>query len=250
MTVFPSLRLGYIVPHLYVDMDAYQFYQVAPEGVMLVTSGLDLADYSRGSVEAILEDLWDRVERLSGARLDWISLSGVPLGAALGRARTLDLVAGLRARSGLPASTDIESHIAALHHLGASKLALATRWPDDVVDDVATYLSAADIEVVSAVSEPRSLATNKRALPEDDHRLAMDLGRQAAARAPKAQALILPGGLWFAVDAAAALEEELGIPVLLNITSTLWEALSAYPDVVDSKSRGSGALLGSLRRHR
>jgi hypothetical protein len=32
-------------------MDAYQFYRVAPEGMMLVTTGLDLPDYSLAGVE-------------------------------------------------------------------------------------------------------------------------------------------------------------------------------------------------------
>ena len=42
----PWYQLGYVIPHLYTDMDAYQFYRVAPEGMMLVTTGLDLRDYT------------------------------------------------------------------------------------------------------------------------------------------------------------------------------------------------------------
>ena len=30
--VTPWFRLGYVIPHLYTDLDAYQFYRVAPEG--------------------------------------------------------------------------------------------------------------------------------------------------------------------------------------------------------------------------
>jgi hypothetical protein len=43
--------------------------------------------------------------------------------------------------------------------------------------------------------------------------------------APDAQALLMPGGLWFAIHAVPILESEFGKPVLLNILSTTWAAL-------------------------
>ena len=49
--IYPWYQLGYIIPHRYTDLDAYQFYTVAPEGMMLVTTGLDLGEYSLESVE-------------------------------------------------------------------------------------------------------------------------------------------------------------------------------------------------------
>ena len=44
-----------------------------------------------------------------------------------------------------------------------------------------------------------------------------------------AQALLLPGGLWYAIHAVPLLEAEFGKPVLLNITSTTRTALAAAP---------------------
>ena len=49
--ISPWYQLGYVIPHLYTDLDAYQFYRVAPEGMMLVTTGLDLKDYTLAAVE-------------------------------------------------------------------------------------------------------------------------------------------------------------------------------------------------------
>ena len=45
--------------------------------------------------------------------------------------------------------------------------------------------------------------------------------------APEAQALLMPGGLWYAMHAVPLLEAEYGRPVLLNILSTTWAALHA-----------------------
>ena len=44
--VHPWYQLGYIIPHLQTDMDAYQFYNIAPKGVILVTTGLNLQGHS------------------------------------------------------------------------------------------------------------------------------------------------------------------------------------------------------------
>ena len=55
--ISPWYQLGYVIPHLYTDLDAYQFYRVAPEGMMLVTTGLDLKDYTVAAVERELPAL-------------------------------------------------------------------------------------------------------------------------------------------------------------------------------------------------
>ena len=48
--IAPWYQLGYIIPHRQTDLDGYQFYRVAPEGMMLVTTGMDLAEYSLAAV--------------------------------------------------------------------------------------------------------------------------------------------------------------------------------------------------------
>lgn len=88
-------------------------------------------------------------------------------------------------------------------------------------------MKEAGIEVVSLRAQGRNLDQNKTSSPLADHELALELGRAALAAAPEAQALLLPGGLWFAIHAMPILEAEFGKPVLLNITSTTRSALAA-----------------------
>jgi hypothetical protein len=104
--IAPWYHLGYIIPHLHTDMDAYQFYRVAPEGMLLVTTGLNLAEYSLAAVESELPTLWERFDLLAKKRVDRISLSGVPVASALGRTRMLEILAAAEARTGLPCDTD------------------------------------------------------------------------------------------------------------------------------------------------
>jgi maleate cis-trans isomerase len=225
--IHPWYQLGYVIPHLYTDMDAYQFYRVAPEGMMLITTGLDLKDYTLAAVEQELPVLWHRFDLLAKKKVDRISLSGVPVASVLGRKKMREILAEGEARTGLPCDTDLEAHIATLQHLGAKRIALATRWPEAVVTALSRYLDEAGIEVIVAVSRARSLDQNKYSSAADDHLLALELGGEALRKAPDAQALLMPGGLWHAIHAVPLLEAEHGRPVLLNILSTTWAALHA-----------------------
>lgn len=244
--LYPWYRLGYIIPHRHTDMDGYQFARVAPDGMLLVTTQLDLAEYSLAAVERELPALRQGVDILA-SRTDSIAISGVPLAASLGRERMASLLAEVSDRSGKRCHTDLEAHIEALHHLGAEHIALATRWPDALNGRIVEYVGRAGIDVISVRAEQRNLQENKAADPEADHHLALRLGRAALAAAPEAQALILPGGLWFAIYAAPLLEAEFGVPVLLNITATVWAALHAVEGPLRAHpGDGAGVLLASL----
>jgi maleate cis-trans isomerase len=245
--ISPWYQLGYVIPHLYTDLDAYQFYRVAPEGMMLVTTGLNLTDYTLAAVEQELPTLWQRFDLLAKKKVDRIALSGVPVASALGRAKMREILAEGEARTGLPCDTDLEAHIATLQHFGATRIALATRWPERVNAALTRYLAEAGIEVIAARSRSRSLEENKHASPADDHQLALELGGQALRDAPDAQALLMPGGLWFAIHAVPLLEAQYGRPVLLNILSTTWAALrAAGTRMLHRPDPRWGKVLGSL----
>jgi len=245
--ISPWYQLGYVIPHLYTDMDAYQFYRVAPEGMMLMTTGLDLKDYTLAAVERELPVLRQRFDLLAKKKVDRISLSGVPVASALGRKKTREILAEGEARTGIPCDTDLEAHIATLQHLGAKRIALATRWPEAVNAALTRYLTDAGIEVIACRSRARSLDQNKQSTAADDHLLALELGGQVLRDAPDAQALLMPGGLWYAIHAVPLLEAEHGRPVLLNILSTTWAALhSAGKRMLHRPDPRWGRVLASL----
>ncbi len=226
--IAPWYYLGYIIPHLYTDVDAYQFYRIAPEGMVLVTTQLNLRDRTLPAVEDELPTLRERIDLLAGlGRVHRIAISGVPLAAALGRERTLALLGEASDRSGLPCDTDIEAHIHALNHLGASRIALAVKWSNTFNQSVIRYLYEAGIEVVATRAWGASLEETKASNAADDHHRALEVGRKLLAEAPAAQALMIAGGLWFAIHAVPILEAEFGKPVTLNITATTWAALHA-----------------------
>ena len=174
------------------------------------------------------------------------NLSGVPVASALGRERVLKILAEAETRTGKSCDTDLEAHIATLKHFGARRIAIASRWPERVIDLLTAYLAEADIEVVAVRSRPRSLDDNKYADPAQDHLLALELGGEVLRAAPEAEALLMPGGLWYAMHAVPLLEGEFGKPVLLNILSTTWAALNAAPKIERKPDPKWGKVLASL----
>ncbi len=225
--IAPWHRFGYVIPHRHTDMDGYQFARVAPDGMMMVTTQLDLREYSLAAVEEQLPTLREAVSILAGRSVNSLAISGVPLAASLGIDRMRALLDELSAAAGMRCSTDLENHILALHSLGATRIVLGTRWPEALTDAIVEYLAATGITVIARRFLGRDLLHNKNADPLADHRLALTLGRELMAEAPAAQAILLPGGLWFAIHAARQLEQEFSVPVLTNITSTVWAALNS-----------------------
>jgi maleate cis-trans isomerase len=241
----PWYRLAYVTPHPLVDNVPYQFYRMAPEGVMLMLAGLDIADYTVEAVERELPLFWQHAEALARAGADRVVLTGVPVSAALGRERVKSMIAEASAR-GFALDTDLEAIAAAAGHMGVGRLALATRWHEPLNDAVARYLGLAGIEVVGRQAKGRTMAENAALGAADGMKMAIELGRAALASAPSAQALVLPGGRWLSTHAVPVLESEFGKPVFLNLNASLWAALHAAGRGLPMT--GQGMLLGSPSR--
>ena len=215
---------------------------------MLVTTQLDLQDRTLAAVENELSTLWKRFDLLARlGRINRIAVSGVPLAAMLGRARTLALLEEASARTGIPCDTDMEAHIKALKHLGASRIVLSAKWTDSLNQAVIRYLHEAGIEVIASYAVGTTLQESKSTKPSEDHLRALESGRRLLAGTPNAQALMMPGGLWLTIHVAPMLEAEFGKPVTLNITATTWAALHAEGSRLQRRPDPRwGKLLASL----
>ena len=217
----PWYRLAYITPHPVIDNVAYQFYRIAPDGVMLMMASLDIGDYTTAAVERELPLFWSHVEALAEGGADRIVLTGVPVSAALGRERVLAMINEAKQRAGVTLDTDLEAIASAARHVGAQRVVLATRWHQPLNDAVARYLGQAGITVAGQQASGRTMAENAALKTADGMRMAIELGRAALAAAPSAEGLVLPGGRWLSIHAIEALESEFGKPVFLNLNSSV-----------------------------
>ena len=239
----PWFHLGYVTPHPLVDNVPYQFYRIAPDGVMLMLANLEIGDYTIEAVEHELPLFWKHAAALAKAGANRVVLTGVPVSAALGRNRVLAMIAEAQQRAGAPLDTDLEAIAAAARHLGVERVALATRWHKPLNDAVARYLRLAGLEVIGQQASGRTMAENAKLRAADGMQMAIDLGRAALTSAPTAQGLILPGGRWLSIHAVTLLEAEFGKPVFLNLNSSLWAALRSAGRGLPIE--GQGMLLAS-----
>jgi arylmalonate decarboxylase len=242
--VKPWLRVGYVSPHPLVDTLPYEFYLMAPLGVMMAAACLEIGDYTAEAIEEQLPFLDSRIEMLIKRGVGHVIISGVPIALALGRERTRDLLAEISGRFKLPCDTDAEAIIAGAKRLGVGKVGLATRWNAAMNESLAAYLGAAGIEVSQRASSARTMAENAALDDETGIRLAIELGSQAFGGPGAPDAIIMPGGRWITVGVVRELEERFGRPVITNYSAGLWAALRAAG--YERPISGWGRLLSTL----
>lgn len=193
-----------------------------PPDVVQVTAGLGIRDYTVEGVEEAIGRYWTCVDSLIAQDAESIELGGVPISSQLGRSRVLALLDETLQRTGLPAGSTNEAIIAALQHLGAGRIAIASRWADQLNRAMTDYFSQAGIAVLAVTSAGQWAREAFAMSIEEGVVLAMRLGREAMRSDPSAEALLLPGGTWRSLAAVPLLEEEFDVPVLTNSVATAW----------------------------
>ncbi|MBT2510277.1 aspartate/glutamate racemase family protein [Streptomyces sp. ISL-98] len=156
--------------------------------------------------------------RLSGAEaVVWACTSG---SFVFGWDGAHDQVRALARAAGLPASSTSFAFAHAVRDLGATRVAVAATYPDDVAAYFSDFLKAAGIEVVSARASGIVTAAEVGTWSRDE---VLALAR--AGDHPDAEAVLLPDTALHTAAYVADLEAALGKPVLTANQVTVWEGL-------------------------
>lgn len=214
-----------------------------PPDIRRVSASIEISDYTMDGVnEAIAQRYWSCVDELMRQGANSIMLSGLPISSQLGRPRVLELLAETARKTGVTADGHGEAVIAALQRFGAQRITVASRWSEQLNQAMVAYFAHADIEVL-AITSAGQWAKQAGAMSIDQGvKLAFQLGREAMRRAPKAQALLLPGGHWRSLAAVPILEEDFGVPVITNPIAQAWRLIAAG---IAPPVQGWGRLLAS-----
>ena len=196
-----------------------------PPEVSVVSNGLGINDYTVEGVEEAIVRYDDLCADLVSRGAQRVVLAGIPISVQLGRKRVLDLMHYTQERFGVPGDAAAEAVIAAMQHLGVSRVAVGSRWADEVNNALIRYFAEADIEVLAITSEGQWSKEGSAMSFDRGVRLAFDLGRQAMREAPQADSLFLPGGAWRPLAAVPILEEDYGKPVLTNGNTRAWRII-------------------------
>ncbi|MFF3338217.1 maleate cis-trans isomerase family protein [Streptomyces flavidovirens] len=170
--------------------------------------------------------------RLAGAEaVVWACTSG---SFVHGPAGARDQVSLLAQAAGLPASSTSFAFTHAVRALGATRVAVAATYPDDVAAYFTDFLKAADIEVVATLGSGIVTAAEVGTWGRDE---VLELAR--AGDRPDAEAVLLPDTALHTAAYLPELEEALGKPVLTANQVTVWEALRLADRRVRAKRLGA-----------
>tara|TARA_R110000787_G_scaffold9229_13_gene32536 strand:+ start:1186 stop:1971 length:786 start_codon:yes stop_codon:yes gene_type:complete len=158
---------------------------------------------------------------LADAKVDVICWNGTSA-SWLGLDRDVELCEGIKARTGIPATSAVLSMAQAFRLFGATRVGLVTPYVDDIQNMIVGNLSS---EGFDCVAEEHAGETDNFAfsLITEDQIAAMV--RRVAAEKPDAIAILctnLDGA-----RIAATLEKEIGIPVFDSISLSVWGCLRA-----------------------
>ena len=213
-----------------------------PPTVVTLTNGLGIKDYTVQGVEEAMARYPECVRDLVSRGAQRVSLSGIPISVQLGRRRVLDLIEDTHKDFGVPGDTAAEAVVAAMKHLGVRKIAVGSRWADEVNDALVKYFADAGIEVLTITSRGQWAREAFNMSLEMGVKLSFELGREAMRVAPQADALFLPGGTWRPLPAVPILEEDYGKPVFTNGNTEAWRLIH---DGIAPPVHGWGRLLAT-----
>jgi maleate cis-trans isomerase len=170
--------------------------------------------------------------RLGGAEsVVWASTSG---SFVYGWEGAHEQVRGLARAAGMPASSTSFAFVHALRELGARRVAVGATYPQDMAGLFADFLRAGGIDVAAVHDAGARTAAEVATWGEERVRA---LAREADR--PDADAVLLPGTALHTAAHVAALEKELGKPVLTANQVTVWEGLRLADRRVNAPSLGS-----------
>ena len=213
-----------------------------PPEVVTLSNVLGIEDYTTQGVEDAMGRYSGCVQDLVSRGAQRVSLNGIPISVQLGRQRVLELIEDTEKTLGVPGDTAGEAVVAAMHHMEVKKIAVGSRWADQVNDALIKYLDHAGIEVLTVTSRGQWAQQAFSMSIEMGVKLSFELGREAMKHAPQADALFLPGGAWRPLPAVPILEEDYDKPVFTNGNTRAWRLIH---DGIAPPVTGWGRLLAT-----
>jgi maleate isomerase len=219
-------RIGVLLPPGNPTVEP-ELYGMAPAGVSLHFARLEAPPASGpagGAVgmeertQAYREGIAGPATALGDVRPAVVVLAHTASSYALGFGNEQPLIDRISSRAGAPALLAAHAVLAALQHLGVTRLALGTPYPESISRQGKAYWEAAGFQIAGY-----HRLTDVADIYAESEERAYLLARQADA--PDAQAVLLSGTGLPTVGVLETLERDLGKPVISSNQACLWRAL-------------------------
>lgn len=216
-------RIGMLAPSR-GDTLLYEFYMLAPEGVMAVPYSCELSRLERGQLEMVRDSYSDGVRRLASEKVDVISIGGTPPQMLHGWEGCQALAEDLRKLTDVPLILSAEAEIEAIHETGAKRIGLISPHTDELNDRLIEGFALNEIEVVSVRGFPQN-ETHRigQVSAEELYRQVLECWREW--QDADIQAVHITCPRWPTLAVIAQLEEALQVPVTSGAQAQLRASL-------------------------
>lgn len=231
-------RIGLIFMASSIVMES-EMWAMAAEGIAIHTARITLPKVTVAGIEEMMTapELERAARHLASAPIDLLCFGGTSASFLHGTAYDRGLIAKLQAWApGKKVTTASTATLAALAHVGAGAVALATPYVDEVHQRAISFLQENGHAVVRSAN--LGIDTDQ-ALAEVPLEQVYDLVRSVDT--PEAGAIFISCTNFWSVGVIAALERELGKPVVSAVQASFWHCLELL-DVKGAKA-GYGRLL-------
>lgn len=231
-------RAGLLAPSR-GDTLLYEFYQVAPAGIMATPYSCELSRLDRSQLESVRSKYTAGVERLTADGVDVISVGGTPPQLLHGWDSAKEMMAEMRAESKVPLVFCAESEVNVMRAAGSSRIALLTPHEGDLNERLTAMLEAEGIEVVVQRGMGiKDTSTISRVTAYDVYREIQSLYEEAKGLGIDGIHITCPR--WPTINILAPLEERLGVSVTSGAQGQIRAVLSALRAPVAEGDWGRG----------
>src|SRR5262245_8633916 len=215
-------RVGLVNPSR-GDTLLYEFYRMAPEGVIPVATALGVQRLVAEQLGAILDRYEAAVRELAYEQCDLIVLGGSPPVTMGGPDTEVHLLERARAVASVPVFTHVSAEIEAIQTSGARRVAIATPYTEPLNQKFQAYFERAGLEVpvIRGLGVERNVEI--ALLPVSAaYRAARDTFAQAGGAV---DAVHLTCPRWATIVHLERLEQDLGVPVTSSSQAVVYGAL-------------------------
>ncbi len=189
------------------------------DSLKFVVTGLGLDRMTPEGYDAVIGLIPQAAERLVEAGAEAIELTGTSLTFYQGEAFNRELRETVTRASGLAATTMSNGVIEGLKAVGASRVAVATAYNDEVNARLRAFLIEHELEPLVITGLGIEAIADVDRVTQDD---LLEFGARVRASAPESDSLLVSCGGFRTLELIAPLEARTGVPVISSMPHGLW----------------------------
>lgn len=237
-------RFGFIAPAT-CETTVIELYRMLPERITTAVSALRINHVSQKEVDIEIRGLERAAQQLADHGVDAIGISGAPIVYLQGPGADLDIAERVSRIASVPAFYDVTAVRHALEAVGAKRIAIASPFSDVINAPMRRFFEAAGFEIPALVGGEYSTNPQLRRVPPY---VPYQAGRAAMLQAPDVDALFITCAGWATHPAVEPLEQDFGIPVIVQMQAVAWQACHVL-GVAPEQSPRHGRLMKAKFPH-